>query len=306
MAEYVVTFSQKIINTNVRMMKALEKVECYFPKTLSEAVALLAQENSRGLLLAGGTDLMAQWESGLLAHPDRVISIWRLPELMGISETPERIVVGASVTHAELRNDIRIQRYVPALSAAAATIGARQIQARGTIGGNVANASPAGDLAPALLVTDGSVVVAGPRGEREISLSSFFLDYRKIDLKKDELIVRFLLPKLPEGNRAGFRKLGQRAAQAISKVMGAYRVQMEGDVVRQAAIALGSVAPTSVRLYQTEEWLAGKKLTDDILDKVERRVQDEVTPIDDIRSTAVYRKWVSGRLVRGLLHDLVR
>ena len=139
--------------------------------------------------------------------PDRAVSLWGVPELRAIVEDGETMVVGALATHADLRSSPLVRQHVPAVAASAATIGGRQIQARGTIAGNVANASPAGDLAPALLVTGGSVVVASLSGEREIGLSDFFLAYRKIDLRPDELIVRFVLPKLPEGHGEGFRKL---------------------------------------------------------------------------------------------------
>jgi CO/xanthine dehydrogenase FAD-binding subunit len=285
-------------------MRTMEDIECVFPQTLDEALGLLAEEGTRGPLLAGGTDLLVQWQTGVLPVPDRAISLAGLGELKGIGETDDALVVGALVTHAELRQSSMVQRYLPATAAAAATIGGAQIQAWGTIAGNVANASPAGDLAPALLVTDGAVVVASAGGEREIRLSEFFLGYRKIDLRPDEMIVRFLLPKLHEGCRESFRKLGPRAAQAISKAMGACRAGMEGNKVAYLRVALGSVAPTVVRLTDLEAWLDGKTLSEDTIAEAEQRASEGVQPIDDIRSTAEYRKWVSGRLVRGFLESL--
>ena len=285
-------------------MKSLEDINCTFPSSLNEALTLLADEKTRGRLLAGGTDLMVQWASSLSPIPERVISVFGLPELCGITETEQDVLVGAAVTHADLRNSPVVRKYLPALAAAAATIGGTQIQVRGTIAGNVANASPAGDLAPALLVTDGFVVLASVSGERLVELTRFFLGYRKVDLRPDELIVRFVLPKLPKGARESFRKLGPRAAQAISKVMGSCRCRLEFGIVRQCAISIGSVAPVPVRLWELERWLAGKKLDEEVISEAEKRAAATVKPIDDIRSTAEYRQWVSGRLVRGFLEDM--
>ena len=154
-------------------MKTTERIDLRFPKTLAEALRLQASEQTRGKLLAGGTDLMVQWAAGV-PIPERAVSVWNLPELSAIELFPDRIEIGAGVTHAFLRDAVQIHRHVPALIAAAATVGAAQIQARGTLGGNAANASPAGDTAPALLVTHGTVVLASQAGEREVSLSQFW------------------------------------------------------------------------------------------------------------------------------------
>ena len=178
-------------------------------------------------------------------------------------------------------------------------------RAPSTIAGSVANASPAGDLGPSLLITNGRVVVASKAGEREIELAKFFLGYRKIDLQPDELIVRFILPKIHAGCRESFRKLGPRAAQAISKVMGSYRGSAKGKEVKDFAVALGSVAPIPIRLPEFEQWIVGKEIGKKVLDEAEKRVTAMIKPIDDIRSTAEYRQWVSGKIVRGFLEELV-
>lgn len=286
-------------------MKFLEDMDCAFPKNLQEALKLMADEKSRGRPIAGGTDLMVQWSSGVLPMPERAIDLSGLPELKGISETTDSVVIGAAVTHAEIRRSPIVQAHLPSLAQAAATIGGAQIQARGTIAGSVANASPAGDLGPSLLITNGRVVVASKAGEREIELAKFFLGYRKIDLQPDELIVRFILPKIHAGCRESFRKLGPRAAQAISKVMGSYRGSAKGKEVKDFAVALGSVAPIPIRLPEFEQWIVGKEIGKKVLDEAEQRVAAMIKPIDDIRSTAEYRQWVSGRIVRGFLEELV-
>ena len=283
-------------------MKITETIDIRFPKTLAEAVRLQADEKTRGKLLAGGTDLMVQWAAGV-PIPERAVSVWNLPELSAIEVFPDRIEVGAGVTHAFLRDAVQIHRHLPALIAAAATVGAKQIQARGTLGGNAANASPAGDTAPALLVTGGSVLLASLSGTREVPLAKFWTGYRQIEARPDEIIVAFRLPKRGKAQER-FRKIGTRRAQAISKVMAASRILVEQGVIRSAAIALGSVAPTPVRLGEVEAFLVGKKLSPKLIDDAEQLAQATVKPIADIRSTAEYRRWASGRLVRDALENL--
>ena len=283
-------------------MKITETIDIRFPKTLAEAVRLQADEKTRGKLLAGGTDLMVQWAAGV-PIPERAVSVWNLPELSAIEVFPDRIEVGAGVTHAFLRDAVQIHRHLPALIAAAATVGAKQIQARGTLGGNAANASPAGDTAPALLVTGGSVLLASLSGTREVPLAKFWTGYRQIEARPDEIIVAFRLPKRGKAQER-FRKIGTRRAQAISKVMAASRILVEKGVIRSAAIALGSVAPTPVRLGEVEAFLVGKKLSPKLIDDAEQLAQATVKPIADIRSTAEYRRWASGRLVRDALENL--
>jgi CO/xanthine dehydrogenase FAD-binding subunit len=313
-AKYLCRFFLNLMNST------LETIDIAFPATLREALTLQSSEQTRGRLLAGGTDLMAQWESGVLPIPVRAISLQSINELRGISEVnyspnmePGRprpgpsphLSIGALTTHAELRSSPLVQKHLTSLAAAAATVGSAQIQGRGTLAGNVANASPAGDLIPSLLIANAVVVVASVNGEREIPLASFFLGYRKIDLHPDEIIARFVLKKCPEGSHEGFRKLGPRAAQAISKIMGAYRARVEKGVVQCFHLALGSVAPTPIRLFDFEGWIKGKTLSSGLLDEAEQKVVSLISPIADLRSTAEYRQWVAGRIVRGFLEELM-
>lgn len=282
---------------------SFEEMDCAFPSTLAEALELMANESTRGRPLAGGTDLMVQWESGVLDRPERSISVKGLPELMGITDAGDELVIGSGVTHMQLRSSSLVQQYLPSLAEAAATVGGFQIQTMGTLGGSVANASPAGDLAPSLLITDGRVVVANRQREREIPITEFWQGYRKIDLQPDELIVRFHLPKMAPEAREFWRKLGPRRAQAISKVMGSCRGQVVDSQIQFFRVAIGSVAATCVRLTEVEQWLVGRPLNESTLAEVEKRVSESVQPIDDIRSTADYRRWVTGRMVRGFLEN---
>jgi CO/xanthine dehydrogenase FAD-binding subunit len=283
-------------------MKITEKIDIRFPQTLAEALRLQAGERSRGKLLAGGTDLMVQWAAGV-PIPERATSVWNLPELSAIEVAGDHIEIGSGVTHAFLRDCKQIHRHLPALIAAAGTVGAAQIQARGTLGGNAANASPAGDTAPALLVTGGSVLLASLSGVREVPLAQFWTAYRQIDARPEEIILAFRLPKRGQAVER-FRKIGTRQAQAISKVMAASRILFQRGRIVNAAIALGSIAPTPVRLSAVEAFLAGQKLTAALIDEAEKLAQATVQPIADIRSSAEYRRWASGRLVRDALAAL--
>lgn len=285
-------------------MNAMEQVDISFPASLTEALALMADEKTRGMPIAGGTDLMVQWESGVRPPPARAIDVKGLSELQEISAHEGHITIGAAVTHAHLRKSDVIRRAIPALSEAAATVGGGQIQSMGTLAGSIANASPAGDLAPTLLASHADVVTASVRGERRMPLEKFILGYRKIDLAPDELIVRFIVPAASAASREQFRKLGPRAAQAISKIMGSYRGELHAGKVVRFSVALGSVAPTAIRLHAVETFLTGRPINTDTLDQAEKIAADAVKPISDIRSTADYRKWVSGRLVRGFLEHL--
>lgn len=282
----------------------MENIDLAFPETLAEALAMMANEATRGMPLAGGTDMMVQWESGVRPPPARAIDVKSLPELQELRVEHGRVIIGAAVTHATLRRSPVVQQHIPALAGAAATVGGGQIQAMGTLAGSIANASPAGDLAPTLLASDAEVVVASTRGERSMLLEQFILGYRKIDLAPDELIVRFVVPAKFDGEKEKFRKLGPRAAQAISKIMGSYRGEVREGKVTKFSVALGSVAPTAIRLREVEAFITGCELNHPAIEEAERIAAGAVKPISDIRSTAGYRQWVSGRLVRYFLEDL--
>lgn len=286
-------------------MRTTEGIRYAFPATLAEALELQRDEATRGVPLGGGTDLMAQWAAGVPV-PERVVVLRGLKELERIALDRRHGVawVGAGVTHARIRDHEGLREAVPALVAASGSVGAAQIQAVGTVGGNACNASPAGDTAPALLVTGGSAVVASAaRGRRRVALSAFWQGYRKVDVAPDELLLGFELPFCGAA-RERFTKVGTRKAQAISKIMAASRIRVEGGKIKSAAIAMGSVAATPVRLGEVEALLSGKRLTKALVAEAEALAQATVTPIADIRSTAEYRRWVAGRLVREALEAL--
>jgi carbon-monoxide dehydrogenase small subunit/xanthine dehydrogenase small subunit len=278
------------------------------PRTLDEALRRLAAEP--GLRpVAGGTDLMV-CEPEDRADMPGALDLFALPELAGIRELTEGehaggLEIGAAVTFTEIRRSPLVRARYPALAAAAAVVGGWQIQNRATIGGNAANASPAGDSLPVLLALDAEAVAAGAEGTRTIPYREFHTGYRRTALRPGELLAAFRLPPPPPGSRQAFRKVGTRAAQAISKVVAAAlaRVGEDGrfDLFRLAA---GSVAPTPVRLAAVEEAVSGRPADEETAALAGRLAAGSVTPIDDVRSTADYRRFALERVVRRMVLDL--
>ena len=271
------------------------------PRTLEAAYALLAHGSWRPV--AGGTDLLVQIAGGTGKPPDRVLDLASLDELRGIAIRDEALVIGSLTTYTELRRSDACRVHAPALVEAAATIGAAQIQNRGTLGGNIANASPAGDTLPVLLATDAMFDLGGPRGERSVPADAFWLGYRQTALAPDELILRVRIPVAP-GRVVRFRKIGTRRAQAISKVVMAlaWRPEPRGGAWRTVRLALGSVAATPVRAATTEASLEGSVPDRATADRAAATLSAELEPIDDVRSTAEYRRAVAARV----LHRMVR
>jgi CO/xanthine dehydrogenase FAD-binding subunit len=279
------------------------------PKSLDEAFTLLAQGDG-WQPIAGGTDLMVQITGELASPPERVLDLWRLEELRGIAVERDELVLGALTTYTDIRRSPIVAENLPALGEAAATIGAAQIQNRGTLGGNIVNASPAGDTLPILLATDARIVLGSARGEREVSATDFWTAYRRTVRESSELVVRVRIP-LPPGREVRFRKVGTRRAQAISKVVMAlaWRAERSSPSLdaavewRDVRLALGSVADRPIRARETEAVLEGASLTPQLADRAAMTLMDEIHPIDDVRSTAEYRRAVAGNVLRRLLRD---
>jgi xanthine dehydrogenase small subunit len=271
------------------------------PRNLFEAYERLAAGPTRPI--AGGTDIMVAITGELGPVPDRMLDLSRIDALRGIALQEGSLVLGARTTYTEIRRSALCREHLPALVEAAATIGAAQIQNRGTLGGNIANASPAGDTLPILLAADASILVGGQRGERAIPAKDFFVAYRKTALAPDELILHVSFP-LPRGREVRFRKVGTRRAQAISKVMLALAWEDFGATGWQnVRVALGSVAATPIRARATELVLEGARPTPEVADLAAETMAGELQPIDDVRSTAAYRRMVSARILHRLLRD---
>lgn len=272
----------------------------YCVEQLNEAYKILAEQPVK--VLAGGTDLMVVYGSGGKL-PSNLLDIWRLDELRTITEENDYLKIGALTTYTQLVNNEQVKKYAPTLVDASLTIGAVQIQNRGTLGGNIVNASPAGDSLPVLSAFDAKIEIGSIRGNRQVDFNDFYTGYRQTVLASDELVLNILLPKQKEQETAKFYKVGTRAAQAISKVVMSVRATVENKKVLSIAIALGSVAPTVIRAKETEELLIEKEITPSLLEEARQKLSEEVKPIDDIRSNEHYRRVISGNLIAKFLRD---
>jgi|SRR5579863_2835465 len=277
--------------------------ELVAPGSLQVIVSLLAKEPGAWLPIAGGTDVMVQYAAGKLPAR-KLVSIWNLPELRRIEVKDSEIRVGAGCTYTDLRNHEIIGREFPLLAAAARWTGGIANQNRGTIGGNIVNASPAADSLPALLAYEAELILVSIRGERRVPYVAFHTGYKQTLLAPDELIRALCLPRRYSAYFSHARKVGARNAQAISKVCIAALGHVDGGVVEDVRIAMGSIAPIPLRLAATEQLVRGKSMDRDRLLLARKMAMAEVRPIDDIRSTARYRATVAGNLVTEFLNRL--
>ena len=280
-----------------------ETPRAYSVETLADAYAVLAERGDRVRVIAGGTDLMVLMNAHQLAATD-FLDIWGVRELRGVSDEGDHLRIGALTTYTELIRSPLVQQSAPALVAASRTIGAVQIQNRGTLGGNVVNGSPAGDSLPVLAAYDAELELGSSRGLRRVAFNTFYTGYRRTVLEADELLVAVRLPKLAAGERDFFFKVGTRRAQAISKVVMAARVTAAERVIQAVRIAIGSVAPTVIRAPQTEALLTGQANTPELIKQAQETIAREVSPISDLRSTEHYRRTVTGNVLAKCLRRL--
>jgi CO/xanthine dehydrogenase FAD-binding subunit len=266
------------------------------PRDLFSALERMAREPGVWKPFAGGTDLMVLLEAGKLPHR-RFLSIWKLLELRGIEVTTESVILGALTTYSEVRGHEVLSREFPLLFRAASETGSVATQNRGTLGGNIANASPAADSPPALLVCDAELELVSVSGSRWVPYHGFWSGYKQIGLQPHELIRRIRLPRRANGWKQYYRKVGTRRAQAISKVCFAAAARLDAGRIVDVRIALGSVAPTVFRAVQTEEALRGEKPDPATLHTAQHVLAREIAPIDDMRSTAHYRRRIAQNLL---------
>jgi CO/xanthine dehydrogenase FAD-binding subunit len=281
--------------------------ELIAPGNLQAVVSLLADEPGQWLPIAGGTDVMVQYAAGKLPAR-KLISIWNLPELRAIEISPEEIRIGAGCSYTELREHNVIAQEFPLLACAARWTGGIANQNRGTLGGNIVNASPAADSLPALMVYEAELILVSRRGERRVPYVDFHTDYKKMKLGPEELIRAICLGRRFSNYLHYARKVGARDAQAISKVcvaaLGRLRGGVTGSVIDDVRIALGSVAPVPLRLTELERIAKGKPVEPELVQWTRKMTSAAIQPIDDIRSTARYRSAVAGNLVAEFLQQL--
>jgi CO/xanthine dehydrogenase FAD-binding subunit len=275
------------------------------PGSLSEALALLAREPGIWQPFAGGTDLMVLLEAGKLLHK-RFLSVAKLDDLRGIEVTSDFVILGALTTYTEIQQRPVLQTEFPLLCSAARETGSIATQNRGTLGGNIVNASPAADSPPALLVYDAEIELVSVRGARWLRYHGFHTGYKKMQLAPDELLRAVRLPRRAKPWRQYYRKVGTRKAQAISKVCFAGAALLENGAIRDIRIALGSVAPLVLRAVKTEDALRSRSVTPTVIAAAMETLGQEIAPIDDIRSTARYRLRVAQNLLEEFLSQLAK
>lgn len=285
------------------MRSCVPAYELRAAENLEAVLELLEREPGVWKLLAGGTDLMVLFEAGKLTHRN-FLSIWRLSELKGIDVTSEHVTLGALTTYTQAQAHAVLQREFPLLCQAARETGGIATQNRGTLAGNIVNGSPAADSPPALLVYDAQLELASTRGSRWVPYHGFHTGYKKMILRPEEIIRRIRLPRTKQRWQQYYRKVGTRKAQAISKVCFAGAAQVQDNTIRDIRIALGSVAPTVLRFVRTEAVLRSQDVNPGVFAAAKEALGQEIAPIDDMRSTAVYRLRVAQNLLEEFLLQL--
>jgi CO/xanthine dehydrogenase FAD-binding subunit len=282
----------------------ISSIEVYSPKTLPEAYLRLQELNGRVKLLAGGTDLMVQLHDRVAVAP-AYLNIWNLNELRGIAEVDEHLRLGALTTYTQMIKSLLVRQHCPILIDAAKTVGGVQIQNRGTLGGNIVNASPAGDTLPILAACEAKLELGSHRGTRIVAFNEFCIGYRQTILAPDELVVAVRILKPSPQEKLFFQKVGSRQALVISKVVLAGKAEVDNEKrIRSIALSVGSVAPTVIRLRQTEALMQNQILTGALIENAREAAMQEVKPITDVRSTEHYRRQIAGNLVAKFLRLL--
>ncbi len=278
----------------------MNKPDYLAPQSLSEALRTIGEKPTGVHIIAGGTDLIPRMRSGVV-EPSLLVDL-RLLGLDGIEMSGDGILIGASTTHTEVLESALLAKYCPALVESAKDIAAPPIRNRGTVGGNLVNASPSADLVPPLLVYDALVVLANPDFEREVPLTEFFIGPGRTVLDADEILTEVRIPAIPKRTSSAFVKLGKRRAMAIAVVSAAARLTLdEAGIITQARIALGSVAPTPIRATKAEASLIGQTPNADCLAEAGQIASTEAVPISDLRASGEYRAKMIAVLTRRAL-----
>src|SRR5262245_11848969 len=272
------------------------------PNSLGEVLSLLATEPRKWKPFAGGTDLMVLLEAGKLSHRDYV-NLLPLQELRQIEVDKTHVTLGALTTYTDVQRHSVLAAEFPMLCQAASETGGLAIQNRGTLGGNIMNASPAADSPPALLAYDAQLELSSITGARWVPYEGFHTGYKEMGIRDDELLTRIRLPRSTEPFTHYYRKVGTRKAQAISKICFAGVLRRNEKIIDEVRIAVGSVAPIPLRCAQTENMLRRQIINDKLIELAVKQFSAEISPIDDIRSTKNYRLRVAQNLLIDFLNS---
>lgn len=275
------------------------------PESLAETLRIISREPGVWRPIAGGTDLMVLFEAGKLPYR-KLLSLSRIAELRGFTASESHVTLGALTTYTDVLRSPMMHREFPLLVKAASWTGAVATQNRGTLAGNIANASPAADSSPALLVYDAEIQLVSERGPRWVDYWEFHTGYKTTAMDPDEIIGYISLPRTTGGCVHYLRKVGTRGAQAISKVALAGLAKMNAGKVEHIRLALGSVAPVPFLCVETEGVLTGRTLDQAAIQEAKEKIAAEIAPIDDIRSTADYRRQVTVNLLQEFLERLLK
>jgi CO/xanthine dehydrogenase FAD-binding subunit len=280
-----------------------EAHELVAPGNLAAVLSLIAAEPGVWTPIAGGTELMVALAAGRLNAP-KLVSLWGIPELRFIRAAEQEITIGAGATFVDLRRSAAVSEEFPLLAKAASWIGSIANQTRATLGGNLVNGSPAADSSPALLAYDAEIELISARGSRRVPYSSFHSGYKRTVLAADELLYAIHLPQRFARHRQYLRKVGTRRAMAIAKVALAATALVQSGTICEIRLGAASLAPFPTRLCRTEDALLGRRISKETLRAGRAAILAEALPIDDIRSTAEYRRRVAANLLQEFLLEL--
>ena len=266
------------------------------PESLNQAFELMQQSAGRGRYIAGGTDLMVQIKQGL-TRPETLISLRNIPELQGIEEDDSGLRIKGLTLMRDIETHPLIREQAPVLQQAVACLANVQVRNVATLGGNLVNASPAGDSISPLLVLDSRLVLAGPEGERVLDLDGFFLGPGQTSLKPGEILKAVTIPRHSLQAPAAFSKIG-RSAMDLALVNAAALLRVEDGTCTKCRLAAGAVGPTPLRLEQAETMIRDQAINPELLEAVEALVRETVKPISDVRAGAAYRRDLAGTLVK--------
>lgn len=279
--------------------RILPEFDLLVPQSIPEAVEMLSKYQDKAVVLAGGTDLLVSMKSYL--KPEYVVSLSEIPGLDYLLFDPDDgLQIGAMATLAQVVESPEVRKNYPALWQSAYVNGTPQTRNKATVLGNILRASPSGDCCCAVLALGGKVVLEGAPGRREVDIDNFWLAYRKTARKAFEFAVELKVPAPANGTCSAFKRM-TRSDQDLAKINASVRLDMSGKVCQGARLAMGCVAPVPLRLKKAEELLKGVEVTESVLQRVAETVPGEITPIDDVRSSAWYRKEVSGVLIKRVI-----
>ncbi|MBL1141071.1 MAG: xanthine dehydrogenase family protein subunit M [Proteobacteria bacterium] len=277
----------------------MPEFDLLLPETVEQAVSLLDKYQDKASIISGGTDVCVAMKSGY--RTDFLISLAKISGLDYLEYDPSTgLRIGAKTTISQVLSSADVKTYYPALWQAASIFATPQLRNTATVIGNLLRASPAGDCICAVYALGGNIVLQGAEGQREVSVDEFWLAYGVTARKVDEIAIELNLPAPVKGNRSSFKRL-TRTNEDLAKLNAAAHLEMDGKKCKQARLSIGCVAAIPMRLEKTEALLKGAEITDDLLEKIVTNVGNEISPIDDVRSTAEYRNQVAGVLIKRVI-----